>query len=131
MEAVKKKLENPLTSMLTTLVLVGGGLAAVGQIETYTDSYDNSHTSVDELAIATSIHPVSYEQFEELDKKIDAGDLQGRCRWLKSEMRALADSIYVRRRDGADQDYIHDLEGDLDGLKDEYKAFDCVRLLSK
>ena len=75
-------------------------------------------------------HTFATKQFDALELSIEVIEITSKCRWLKSQIRALEDSIYVRKRDGADPDYINDLEGDLDDLEDDYAALDCAKKLA-
>ena len=122
--ALKEKMENPIVAALSMIVLVGAVLTAVGGIS---GSYDNAHTSETELIDS---HPVSYEQVEQLEENMLESDTKSYCRWLKSERRGVEDSIYARRRDNADPNYIRELERDLEEMNAEYSELHCSALLN-
>ncbi len=124
MNLQKKASENPLTAMITVIVLMASGLTAFGSL---TGAYNASHTSETELLAS---HPVQIKAFNDLKDSIVAGDTLSKCRWLKSEIRALSDSIYVRTRDGADPDFIRSMQNDLDDLQEQYDDLNCTRRLN-
>lgn len=122
---VKKKMEeNPVFASVGVIVLAASVLTAFGTI---TGFYNSSHTTEAELKAS---HPVSKMMYEDIEDKMDENAVLSKCRWLKSEIRALSDSIYVRKRDGADPDFIHTLEADLEDLEEQYVSFNCTRRLS-
>ena len=123
--AVKKRMEdNPVFTSVGVIVLAATGLTALG---TLTGFYNSSHTSEAELIAS---HPVRLEEFEALKESIVSGDALSKCRWLKSEIRALEDSIYVRERDNASPDFIRALKLDLKELKEQYDDLSCTRRLN-
>jgi hypothetical protein len=115
---------NPVIASISTMIVVASGLTAFGTI---TGAYNDSHTTAEELI---NSHPVSEAEFIRLQLSIDDNDAISKCRWLKSEIRALEDSIYVRRRDSQNGDFIHNLELDLADLKEQYQDLNCIRRLS-
>ena len=125
--AAKAK-ENPMmTSLLTAVAMIG---AAVGVWEGV-ELADKLHVTEAELIqYDNNPHMHAAAEITELGNKIDTLDDVGQCRWMKSEIRALKDSIYARKRDSADADYIHDLEEDLSDLETDYTALGCARLLA-
>ena len=125
--AAKAK-ENPMmTSFLTAVAVIGGVVGVWEGVELA----DELHVTEAELTQYDSgPHGFAAAEIAELGHKIDTLDDIGQCRWLKSEIRALKDSIYARKRDNADADYIHDLEEDLSDLETDYTALGCARLLA-
>lgn len=128
MAIVQKAKENPLITtaigIFTLAAGISGTWAAVGLI-------DELHTTEAELLLYDlKAHTFATQQFDALGVDILRLENVGKCRWLKSEIRALKDAIYVRERDGADPDYIFDLKGDLDELETDYAALGCQRLLA-
>jgi len=110
-----------LAAMMGTLTGVWAGIGLV----------DDLHITEAELLIYDlKAHTFASEQFGELTQQIDNIEVVGKCRWLKSEIRALEDAIYVRKRDKADPDYINDLEGDLKDLERDYTALGCALKLA-
>lgn len=124
----EKAKRNPLAAMATTLVAIAIGAVAVWQAIALADRV---HTTEAELLIYDlKAHTFATQQFVSLEKALINIDIVGQCRWLLSEVRALKDSIYVRKRDNADPDYINDLENDLDELEDLYRVLVCARKLA-
>ena len=128
MTVVQKAKDNPMmTSLLAVLALLGaiaGGWRGI-------DVIDRVHTTEAELLLYDlKAHTFATQQFTALELSIEEIAATSKCRWLKSQIRALEDSIYVRKRDGADPDYINDLEGDLRDLNTDYNALDCARKLA-
>jgi len=85
----------------------------------------------------TTVHGSMEDQFSDLGDKLVELEVIGKCRWLKSEIRALEDAIYVRERGGAldgngnpHGEYIRALKKDLKDLQDEYEAFACILKLA-
>jgi len=125
---VEKAKANPMmTGIVMFITIASGGSAAWNGAEWI----DSVHTTELELIeyVDTS-HPVSTVAFAGLTERLDAAQVVNKCRWLKSEIRGLKDSLYQRRRDNGDPDYINDLEQDLDEMEDEYDALGCTLLLS-
>lgn len=121
---VAKAKENPMATMLVSLAATAGLFTGIWE---GVGLMDKVHTTESELAFYdTQPHGVA----QDLSKKIDNVSAEGKCRWLKSEIRALKDSIYTRTRDGADPDYINDLQQDLAELEADYAALGCARLLA-
>lgn len=121
---VAKAKENPMASMLVTLAATAGLVTGIWEGVGLLDAV---HTTEIELAeYDKTPHAVA----QDLSKKIDNVSAEGKCRWLKSEIRALKDSIYTRTRDSADPDYINDLKQDLEELEADYTALGCARLLA-
>ena len=108
---VQKAKANPMmTGIIAFVTLATGGSALWNGFEWL----DSVHTTEFELAeYDKTAHPVSHLAFTDLKDQLADAQVVSKCRWLKSEMRALEDAIYVRKRDKADPDYIHDLEQDL------------------
>lgn len=128
MNVVSKAKEKPLMVIAVTIItLVAGFVGAwegIGLI-------DKLHTTETELLLYDlKAHTFASGQFDDLQERLTETDIISKCRWLKSEVRALEDAIYVRRRDGADADYIHALENDLDDLNDDYAALGCAKKLA-
>ena len=128
MKAVEKARQNPL---LATAIIIGSlagagtaAWAAVGLIDTL-------HTTDAELLLYDlKAHTFASGQFTGLELQLKEQSIVGKCRWLSSEIRALKDAIYVRKRDAADPDYIYSLEGDLEQLEDDYDALLCALKLA-
>jgi len=120
---VQKAKENPMMTAILTLSIITG--AAIGIWEGV-QLVDVLHVTEQELVIYDA-KPHTYAVG--LEQKIIENGKISKCLWLKSEIRALADSIYVRKRDSADADYIHDLETDLKELEDDYSVLGCAALL--
>lgn len=115
---------NPVMTTIIAFVTLASGISAAWNAGEWIDSV---HTTEIELLES---HPVSALAFSGLNERIDAAQVVNKCRWLKSEIRALKDSIYRRRRDGGDPDYINELQMDLEYMEDEYNALGCTLLLS-
>lgn len=122
MAVIQKAKENPALATLLSVALVIGGAVAVWEGVELADALH-----VTEAEHAQLSHTIVLAG---LTQEIKDMEIVGKCRWLKSEIRALSDSIYVRKRDQADPDYIHDLEDDLSELKQDYNALGCVRKLA-
>ena len=128
MNVIDRAKQNPLGATTATLVAICVGVIAIWQAVVLADKL---HTTEAELLIYDlKAHTFASEQFAGLEKELGRIEIIGQCRWLKSEIRALKDAIYVRKRDGADPDYLHDLENDLDDLEDEYDALVCTLKLA-
>ena len=116
-----------ITGLVTLAALAAtftGAWAGIGLI-------DDLHTTEAELLLYDlKAHTFASGQFSDLTREIIKIETVGKCRWLKSEIRALDDAIYVRKRDGADPDYINDLEGDLEDLEDDYDVLGCALKLA-
>ena len=125
--ATKAK-ENPMmTSFVTAVAVIG---SAVGIWEGVELADELHVTEAELIQYDSGPHHHAAAEIADLGRKIDTLDDVGQCRWLKSEIRALKDSIYARKRDNADADYIHDLEEDLSDLETDYSALGCARLLA-
>jgi len=128
MKIVERAKQNPLGATAATLVMVAVGIVAVWQAVVLADKV---HTTEAELLLYDlKAHTFATLQFAGLETKLGEIEIVGQCRWLLSEIRALKDSIYVRKRDQADADHINDLENDLDELEDLYSALFCARKLA-
>lgn len=128
MNVVERARANPLGATAATLVAIAIGVVAIWQAIALADKV---HTTEAELLIYDlKAHTFATLQFAGLEKALIELEVIGQCRWLLSEIRALKDSIYVRKRDQADKDYINDLENDLDELEDLYSALSCTRKLA-
>ena len=128
MKVVERAKANP----LVTVILSAGAIAvaSTGLWQGFALA-DKLHTTEAELLIYDlKAHTFATQQFAGVESKLTEIEVVGKCRWLLSEIRALKDSIYVRKRDQADPDYINDLEGDLEELQDQYRALSCARKLS-
>ena len=135
MTVIAQAKKNPLITVLVTLAAAAatftGAWAGIGLI-------DDLHTTEAELLLYDlKAHTFASQQFGDLSLKIDKIETVGKCRWLKSEKRALEDAIYVRERDGAldgnnnpHGDYIRALKQDLKDLQDEYDALKCALKLA-
>ena len=123
-----KARQNP---AITALILIGSLAAAGTATWAGIDLIDRVHTTDEELA-TYDLAPHSYAvaQHGTLHLELEQAQVVSQCRWLSSEIRALKDSIYVRRRDEADPDYIHNLEQQLDELEATYEALTCANLLA-
>ena len=128
MKVIERAKQNPLGAAAGTLVAIAVGVVAIWQAIALADKV---HTTEAELLIYDlKAHTFASQQFAGLEEKLGEIEIIGQCRWLKSEIRALKDAIYVRDRDGADPDYLNDLRNDLDDLEDEYRALVCARKLA-
>ena len=128
MKIVERAKQNPLGATAATLITVAIGIVAVWQAIALADKV---HTTEAELLLYDlKAHTFATQQFASLETKLGEIEIIGQCRWLLSEIRALKDSIYVRKRDKADPDHINDLENDLDELEDLYSALFCARKLA-
>ncbi len=128
MNVVQKAKQNPLGAMAATIVTIAIGAGATWQLIGLADTL---HTTDAELLLYDlKAHTFASQQFAGVESKLIDLETVGKCRWLKSEIRALKDAIYVRKRDNADPDYINDLENDLEDLEDEYRALSCARKLA-
>lgn len=128
MKLAERAKANPLAAMASTLVAIAIGAGAIWQGVVLADK---THTTEAELLLYDlKAHTFATAQFAGLEEKLGDIEIIGQCRWLKSEIRALKDAIYVRQRDGADPDYLNDLRNDLDDLEDEYRALVCARKLA-
>ncbi len=128
MKVIETAKANPLAAMASTLVALAIGAGAIWQGVVLADKL---HTTEAELLIYDlKAHTFATQQFVGLENALKDIEIIGQCRWLLSEIRALKDSIYVRKRDKADPDYINDLENDLDELEDLFRALTCARKLA-
>lgn len=119
--------ENPVVASILSV----GALAVAGvAIWEGAGLVDRLHVTEAELVeYDKAPHSYAEQQHQDLNAKIDLIKIEDECRWLKSEIRALEDSIYRRTRDGADNDYLRDLQNDLADLQEKYIALDCSRVL--
>lgn len=125
--AQKAKENKGMTFIIAFITIATGGSAAWNAGE----FIDSMHTTQAELvAYVDTSHPVSALEFSGLTESLAEEKVMSKCRWLKSEIRALKDSLYQRRRDNGDADYINSLQNDLEEMEDEYKVFNCARLLA-
>ncbi len=125
--AQKVKENKGMTTIVAFITLATGGSAAWNAGE----FIDSMHTTQAELILyVETSHPVSALEFTGLTESLEKEKVVSKCRWLKSEIRALKDSLYQRRRDNGDADYINDLQNDLEEMQDEYDVFGCARLLA-
>ena len=128
MTVIQKAKANP---MIATLIIFGTlGTAIVGVTKGVSQVDSLIVTEAELLIYDLKAHTFASQQFSDIDKKLEEIAVVGKCRWLKLQIRSLEDAIYVRKRDGADPDYINDLEGDLDELEDGYRALLCARKLA-
>ena len=128
MNVVNKAKENLVITIAITLAILAGGAAGAVQLW---GIMDRTHVTEAELLLYDlKAHTFASGQFTEISGKLDVIETVGQCRWLKSEIRALKDSIYARKRDDADPDYINDLENDLEDLEDTYDTLRCSALLA-
>ncbi len=129
MNAITKKARtHPLITIVSTAVIM---FAAITGAYEGAEVIDRVHTTEAELATYDeTAHPVSSLQFAALQEDLAEAQIVNKCRWLKSEIRALEQNIYVRERDGGNADHIHDLEQDLKDFQDQYDALDCVMKLA-
>ena len=119
---------NPMITLALTIITLAGGFTAAW---TGVGLIDKLHVTEAELLIYDlKAHTFATQQFTGLENALIEIEIVGQCRWLLSEIRALKDSIYVRKRDKADLDYINDLENDLEELKDLYKVLNCALKLA-
>jgi len=127
--------KNPVITVLVAFAAAAatftGAWAGIGLI-------DDLHVTEAELLIYDlKAHTFASGQFKDLTLEIQKIETVGKCRWLKSEKRALEDTIYVRERDSAldgngnpHGDYIRALKQDLKDLQDEYDALKCALKLA-
>ncbi len=128
MTIVNKAKENPAVSMLIMIATIAAGGTAVWA---GIGLADQLHTTEQELLLYDlKSHTNATLQFNSLKIDIAAADTLSKCRDLRSQIRALTDSIYVRTRDSADPDYINELENQLEDLEDDYDALGCARKLA-
>ena len=128
MNVVAKAKQNPL---MTALVTIASIAIAVGAIWKGVGLADQLHTTEAELLLYDlKAHTFATQQFSSLESAIGKIELTSKCRWLNSEIRALKNTIYERTRDGADPDYINELEKDLEDLEDDYASLICGVLLA-
>ncbi len=128
MAVVNKAKQHIVITIAITLAILAGGAAGAVQLW---GILDRTHITEAELLLYDlKAHTFATKQFDELKLEMAENDIVGKCRWLKSEIRALKDSIYVRKRDDADPDYINDLENDLGDLEDTYTVLTCALKLA-
>lgn len=128
MTVVTKAKQNPL---IAVAILIGSLASAGTATWAGVGLVDTLHTTEAELLLYDlKAHTFATNQFTALEQKLEEADTVSKCRWLSSEIRALKDAIYVRRRDGADPDYIRNLEGQLEELTSSYAALLCALKLS-
>ncbi len=124
MAVVNKARQHIVVTIAITIAILAGGAAGAVQLW---GMLDRTHTTEAELLLYDlKAHTFATKQFDELKLEMTENDTVGKCRWLKTEIRALKDSIYVRIRDGADPDYINDLENDLEDLEAAYTVLTCA-----
>lgn len=128
MTVVSKAKQNPFIAV----ALLIGSLAVAGTATwAGVGLVDKLHTTEAELLLYDlKAHTFASNQFTGLETKLEEAAVVSKCRWLSSEIRALKDAIYVRRRDGADPDYINSLESDLEELTLTYQALTCAQKLA-
>jgi len=123
MAVMAKAKENPMMAGAVTIAILAAGVTGIVQMW---GVLDRTHTTEAELLVYDSQpHSVHVAQFEALESAISEIEIKSKCRWLDGQIRALEDSIYVRKRDGADPDSIHDLEVALERLQDQYDILIC------
>ena len=128
MTVIARAKQNPLATAAITIVAIAAGFVGIWE---GVGLADKLHTTEAELLLYDlKAHTCASGQFDALELQIKNSDIVSKCRWLKSEIRALKDAIYVRKRDGADADYINDLEGDLEDLEADYSVLACARALA-
>ena len=128
MTVIARAKQNPLATAAITIVAIAAGFVGIWE---GVGLADKLHTTEAELLLYDlKAHTFASGQFDALELQIKNSDIVSKCRWLKSEIRALKDAIYVRKRDGADADYINDLEGDLEDLEADYSVLACARALA-
>ncbi len=128
MAVVNKAKQHLVITIAVAITILAAGAAGAVQLW---GMLDRTHTTEAELLLYDlKAHTFATGQFDELKLEMTENDTVGKCRWLKSEIRALKDSIYVRKRDSADPDYINDLENDLEDLEDTYKVLFCALKLA-
>ncbi len=128
MAVVNKARQHIVVTIAITIAILAGGAAGAVQLW---GILDRTHTTEAELLLYDlKAHTFATKQFDELKLEMTENDTVGKCRWLKSEIRALADSIYVRKRDSADPELIRELETDLSELRADYLALVCALKLS-
>ena len=128
MAVLAKARENPLVTAAVTIALLAGGVAGAVQMW---GVLDKTHVTEAELLIYDlKAHTFASGQFTALESAIEDIALTSKCRWLNSEIRALKNVIYERSRDGADADYINELQQDLNDLEGDYTALRCAQLLA-
>lgn len=117
--------------MLTGLITLGSVAVASTAVWGGIGLLDSLHITEAELLLYDlKAHTFAANQFSSLEEKLTKIELVSKCRFLKTEINALSDAIYVRIRDGADPDHIHDLEDDLDELQADYNALACQLMLA-
>jgi len=121
---VQKAKANPMMTGIIMFVTLASGVSAAWNAGEWIDSVTTTQLELDES------HPVSRLAFTGLNERIDAAQIVNKCRWLKTEIRALKDSIYRRTRDGGDADYINDLQNDLDDMEDTFDKLGCTLKLA-
>ncbi len=116
---------------VATAILIGSLAAAGSATWAGVGMLDALHTTQAELLIYDlKAHTFASNQFSGLETKLEEAAVVSKCRWLSSEIRAMKDAIYVRKRDKADPDYINSLESDLEELEDTYGALTCAQKLA-
>jgi len=128
MRVVERAKQNPFTAALISLASI---VIAVSAIWNGVTLADRLHTTEAELLLYDlKAHTFASRQFSTLEGAIGKIELTSKCRWLSSEIRALKNTIYERKRDKANADYINELEKDLEDLEDDYDALLCGALLA-
>lgn len=124
MTVVTRAKQNPI---FAAIILVGSLAAAGTATWAGVGLVDRLHTTEAELLLYDlKAHTFASEQFTGLEEKLVESDSVNKCRWLSTSIRALKDTIYVRKRDGASADYIHNLESQLEELQADYTVLSCA-----
>jgi len=128
MTIVKKAKENMLLTAAVGLAVIAAGVTGGRELWAFADV---THTTEAELLIYDlKAHTFASQQFAGLESKLDDYAVENKCRYISAEIRSLQDSIYVRERDGADEDYIRELEKDLGDYQRDYAALECAKKLA-
>ncbi len=114
-----KARNNPLMTIVTTVILVGAGFAALGQIGTYTKSYDDSHTTEAELAAS---HPV---QISDIQKIADLSI----CATLDLKISIIEEQIFHMEEGDQVTSRLVEKKRLLRKMEARYKFLSCASLL--
>ncbi len=124
MTVVTRARQNPIVA---TAIVVGALAGAATATWAGVGLIDKLHTTEAELLLYDlKAHTFASQQFTGLENALKENAVVSKCRWLSSEIRALKDAIYVRKRDKADPDFINSLEQDLKELEAGYVALLCA-----